>query len=219
MHIQQKQRITQLVLERVLDSTNIPTKPLRGPHGFGSSDTIKTSDDHPLSLSLDPYGSSMNVAIKNTGTHPTRGIVCRQLDATTLQLQNCAASTPATRISRWKSTLQNSIINAINGVPVHTLTDLQRQIELVKEKEIRVNISPALNIGQHPQDNVPILHFDQLLAVSHQHNAAINDTAPLSDPLESPFATEDDIIYALNAKKLNSRLSQKFLQRQSDWDH
>ena len=88
------------------------------PHQPSTNDDIAiirnlTTDIEPpfhICLSSNPFDDVLTIDVSTRGDHPTLGF---ELDdneyiGQRLQLMNCATSTPAARIPRWRSTLRNS---------------------------------------------------------------------------------------------------------------
>ena len=86
-----------------------------------------------------------------------------------LQLLNCANSTPAARIPRWRSTLRHSFPITIDDIKIGTIADIHKAIKLASDNHA-VTITCRFGIMQktamHPQTGVPIVFNDQLNVIS-----------------------------------------------------
>jgi hypothetical protein len=80
-----------------------------------------------LEFSCDPFGPSFDEPILLQGLHPTAGL---ELVADTARghprLRNCLSSTPAARIPLWRSRIRHAFLLAIDGLPVHSIDDVQQ---------------------------------------------------------------------------------------------
>ena len=127
-------------------------------------------------LSSNPFGNSVDVSILVKGDHPTLGLdIVHNSDNARLTLQSCTASTTAARIPRWRSTLRNGIIIAIEDTPVETIADITTIIASSRAsttKSLRFTIIPVEHVNIRPDNNVPQINFDQMNIMSHQHHAA-----------------------------------------------
>jgi hypothetical protein len=97
--------------------------------GFPDRDAIAS-----LEFSCDPFGPSFDEPILLQGLHPTAGL---ELVADTARghprLRNCLSSTPAARIPLWRSRIRHAFLIAIDGLPVHSIDDVQQAIATVRQ--------------------------------------------------------------------------------------
>ena len=212
-------------VQKCLSSSNTQHDPRR-KSGFGSTDVIHnisanvpnadqlSSDD--LLLIDTPYDKTIKIKLKNRGNHPLRGLILEQIDDR-IFLRNCEKSTPAARIPRWRSDLRHSILEAINGTTITTITEAKKLIADTKSKYVVFHFIPPLKLPSHPSENVPIIHFDQFLTMAHQHLAAKNDSEPWMDPLNPPDVTPDLLYVAQSKGHANTKLTRKRLKMQEDW--
>ena len=119
-----------------------------------------------ISLSLNPFDNYTYHTIQVKGDHPLLG----------LSLQSCATknipkiveylkSTPAIRIPRWKTELNNAYIVAVNNNEVKTIDEVKNQINIAREKrykDVDIQIATFETIFMHPQLGVPQLYHYQL---------------------------------------------------------
>jgi len=135
-----------------------------------------------LELSSNPFGNSVDITIQLKVDHPTLGLeLLHHVDKNCITLQRCIPSTPVARIPRWRSTLRDGIIIALDGTPVETITDITKIITYSRAttaKSIAFTIVPAEHVSIRPDTNIPQINFDQMNIMDHQHHAARNDTAP-----------------------------------------
>ena len=81
-----------------------------------SSSRITTIADD-FHLTTNPFGPSTIVTLPIKGTHPALGLhLIQHEDNNRILLHSCVPSTPAARIPRWRSTLHQSSIIAIDDV-------------------------------------------------------------------------------------------------------
>ena len=65
---------------------------------------------------------------------------------------------------------------------------------------------------------VPQIHFDQLVIISHQHNAARQNSTPWTKPLLPPPVTENMIHSTISIGHIRPRLTRAYLKKQPDWN-
>ena len=162
---------------------------------------------------MNPYGSTLSITIQSKGKHSTHGLKCQNEENNTVLFLFSHPSTPAARIPKWRSVLQNSQIQAINNLPIHPINDIKRIIKSTpKQQNLTITLAPLFKQTVHPQNNTPIIYFNQLLTINYQHAATINNTGPWSDPLHPPPPTDDQIYTAMKSNQVVPRLTQKFLR-------
>ena len=199
-------------------STDIPV------HQSQKESITKNDDAQPTNLDLDdyknmdlhdtPYNESIQIKIRNRGSHPTRGLLLKDCEGRLL-LKSCQPSTPAARIPQWRSLLRDAIVDSIDGVHVDTVKDIECLIQVNKNKSIKIGLIPQMKLPSHPSENFPIIHFDQFRTIAYQHMAAKHDSEPWMDSLHAPDI-DKDFISAL--KQNNSKLTRNKLQQQDDWN-
>ena len=126
----------------------------RGDGGFGSTNKDKTTtaaqvpippnietfptaaaaaslklQDSSIEFSTSPFDHEMEIKINTDCDHPTLGLDIQQCATQERpQLLACAKGTPAGRIQKWRSTIQNGFILAVKGQRVKTIADIKRVI-------------------------------------------------------------------------------------------
>ena len=93
------------------------------------------------------------------------------------QLQECAMSTPAARIPKWRSTLRHSFPITINGNRITSEQDVVSEVQQVsqnKQDTVELTFATIEKSAMHPQTGVPILYHDQLNIIA-KHIAEINE--------------------------------------------
>lgn len=135
-------------------------------------------------------------------------------------------STPAACIPQWHSELRKSIIQSINNKIVTTTKGIEETItEITDDSTIQIQLFPLFKLPSHPQDDTPIMHFDQLLTVAHHHNTTCStqkkdgtSTKLWMDTLNPPPITNDITMTAMMDGNLKPKLTRKYLKQQLDWD-
>eukprot|EP00555_Chaetoceros_dichaeta_P015347 CAMPEP_0198275924 /NCGR_PEP_ID=MMETSP1447-20131203/65035_1 /TAXON_ID=420782 /ORGANISM="Chaetoceros dichaeta, Strain CCMP1751" /LENGTH=347 /DNA_ID=CAMNT_0043970831 /DNA_START=737 /DNA_END=1776 /DNA_ORIENTATION=+ len=127
---------------------------------------LATSSPKPeeFTLSSSPFGHSVDISLPTKGLHPTLGLSleCHD-DNDHIIIMSCIASTPAARIPRWRSTLRQSILVAIDHIPVTTLTDVSTRIATLRSSgatTLTITLIPKEHINirlVHPQVRTIIL--------------------------------------------------------------
>ena len=106
-------------------------------------------------------------------THHTLGLIFEcHTDNNRIILTSCIASTPTTRISRWHSTLRQSILVAIIQIPVDNITDVSTRITALRSfgtATTTITLIPKKHINICPDINMPQIHFNQMNVMTHQH--------------------------------------------------
>jgi hypothetical protein len=123
-------------------------------------------------MSLDPFDQIIDVDIAIKGNHPTLGMILEECAYRARpRLTDMALSTPGSRVPKWRSTLRNTYLTQINGVPVDNITHITNVIAKARqERNIKIKCSFACDksYGIHPFEGVPQLYFDQLNIIA-QH--------------------------------------------------
>ena len=114
--------------------------------------------------------------------------------------------------------VKNSKIHAVNNISVKSINDIKQIIKSTpKNQSITITFSLLLKQAVHPQDNTPIIHFDQLLTINYQHAPTINNTEPWLDPLYPLHTTDDQIYASMESNHVVPKLARKYLQKQVHW--
>ena len=171
-------------------------------------------------LTSNPFGPSTTVTLTTKGTHPTLGLdIHHHSDTSRIVLRSCFPSTPAARIPRWRSTLRESYIIALDDTPVTTIEDVTRHIAAARSssaKSIVFTMVPPEHINSTSDTNIPQIHFDQMTIMAHQQHSAKHDTPPWSDPHNTPPVSDSNIFAAMDRGQIKPCLTHAFLKRQSD---
>ena len=95
-----------------------------------------TSELEGIYLSYDPFGPTTTTTIRVNGVHPTLGLELEANDTKDrLILRNCAKSTPAHKIKRWRSTLRHGNLKKIDDKATSTITDVKTIIEQARQQQ------------------------------------------------------------------------------------
>ena len=134
-------------------------------------------------LSTYPFGPSTEFTLPLKGQHPTLGLdLITDPNNSQIVMKSCSPSTPAARIPRWRSTLRNSVIIAVNGAPIDSsqqIMDIITKARTAKDPSLSFTVIPKEHIEVTPDTNIPQIHFDQLNVTAHQHHAAKHNTTML----------------------------------------
>ena len=186
-----------------------------------ASTTAQPHQPDDFTLSSNPFGNSVEISIPVKGIHPTLGLDLIQDDDTNrIKLKSCSPSTPAARIPRWRSTLRDGIVIAINDAPVDTIDNITTAIATARTSStpsLRFTFIPVEHVNIRPDTNVPQINFDQMNIMAHQHHAARTDTPPWTDPHNLPPVDDAMVFAAMDRGHIKPRLTRAFLRRQSDW--
>eukprot|EP00555_Chaetoceros_dichaeta_P004056 CAMPEP_0198252752 /NCGR_PEP_ID=MMETSP1447-20131203/3232_1 /TAXON_ID=420782 /ORGANISM="Chaetoceros dichaeta, Strain CCMP1751" /LENGTH=139 /DNA_ID=CAMNT_0043938127 /DNA_START=168 /DNA_END=584 /DNA_ORIENTATION=- len=129
-----------------------------------------------FSLSPNPFGNSTTIVIPLKGLHPTLGLsLSPHPDSDRILLKECLPSTLAGRIHRWRSTLRESTMIAVNDIHIDTLDEITSAIaaaRLRRDDSVSFTLATPEQVTIRPNNNIPQIHFDQLNVMSHQHNPA-----------------------------------------------
>ena len=219
-----------------LPSSPIPTTPPNHPPEPTSTPFTPlpiTADDGPhiimhttglpddFHLSTNPFGPSTDFTLPLKGQHPTLGLdLIKHPDNSRILMKSCSPSTPAARIPRWRSTLRNSIIIAVNNTPIdssHQVAAIIAKARAAKVPSVSFTVVPQEHIDVTPDTNIPQIHFDQLNVMAHQHHAAKHNTPAWSDPHNPPPTDDAAVFAAMDRGHIKPRLTRAFLKRQADW--
>ena len=176
-----------------------------------------TSDLEDIYLSYDPFGPTTTATIRVSGVHPTLGL---ELDFTDtshrLILRNCAKSTPAHKIKRWRSTLRNGSLIRIDNKPTPTINDVEAIIEqarLEQKSHLTLTFATDEKVPVHVESGVPQLHFDQLNALAAYLQEIKLDETFLDNDLETPLLN----LLKVKKSKGMAQFTRKQLKQRDDW--
>ena len=139
--------------------------------GFVRNMDTDIQPPYNIYLTSDPFDDTIDVTVATFGNHDTLGFIFNKNSkfGDRFQLQDCKSSTPAARIQRWRSTLRNSFLVAIDGVNVLHMDDILR-IVLESRNNDKTTVSCKFSIldtlSLHPQLGVPIMHHHQLTIIA-----------------------------------------------------
>ena len=197
-------KIAQIIFERaqtpeiILSPNLVPKK--RGKQDFGSTDkadiqlpialdtqhsaaaaaTLNLSLETPFDLdySFNPIDNELTREIKVYGTHPTLGMKIMLCPHRNLpQLIECEQSTPAMRISKWRSQLRQAYITHIDDIPVKTIKDIHDRIKSLRKQGkaiIKIGFATIEKVAIQAQKGTPQIYHDQLNIIG-QHLYEINN--------------------------------------------
>ena len=189
------QKFAQLILKRIwvpsVEVVEHLDASIRGKKGFGSSDkepltapqhkipedkfptsvppaaaAAKATVKDTIEFTDNPFDHQLDITIEKSGNHPTLG-----LDMTMCELRQqpkllaCQKGEPAGKIRKWKSTLRDGYILAVNGIPTTTVQEVRKCIADVSTSHVTVTFGTISKPALHPQNGVPQLYFDQLYQI------------------------------------------------------
>ena len=79
------------------------------------------------------------------------------------------------------------------------------------DTSVTLHLVSQERITSNPSTGVMHLYFDQLVIMAHQHDAARQNSAPWSKPLQSPPINDSIMTSAKARKHLKLRLTRKYL--------
>ena len=174
-----------------------------------------------LSITLNPFGPSVNITIKVKGDHPSLGLGLKVYnDNTRIALVRCLPSTLSHLIQRWTSTLCERSIVIIFELFIPNLADVHDIIATArthKSNAISVEFITKDFVNLHPGTNVPQIHLDQMNIMAYRHQAAINNIKSWENLHNTPPVTDNLICAAMDREKLKPRLIRDFLKKKLDW--
>ena len=136
-----------------------------------------------------------------------------------LQLLACEKGTPAGRIDKWRTTLQNGFILQCNDKPVQTIAQLQKIIKECDKEHLTLKIGTIDKQALHPQKGVPQLYFDQLNHIGQHLFQMKYDPEWQSDELTEAYAAKATINGIIpKGRQRGEKLTRKKLMKQDDWD-
>ena len=186
---------------------------------------MTTTIEPPFNVTLgsDPFDDVLEIDISTRGHHPTLGLQMETNAALgeRLQLSNCAASTPAARIPRWRSTLRQSFPLSIGDQQITTINDIERVVKMArlnKQYTITCRFGVMDKVAMHPQTGVPIIFHDQLNVIS-QHLASMKlDEQATNEKHQRYLNAVLPTVHAVKSKKKRAKLTRKILKQQDDWN-
>jgi dUTP pyrophosphatase len=173
-------------------SSLFPT--LRGDGGLGSTGKMHSlqianenqavlNQDVPnplpfeIWMSHDPFDAVIPVQIDLKGHHPTLGMVFETCPIhNRLCLKDIVPSTTAAKIKKWWSTIKHHHLVSVGTQLIRTIEELTSAIKTFMDNNnlsIQLCFSVDKYFGINPTSQVPILHWDQLNAIS-DINKSIN---------------------------------------------
>ncbi len=131
-------------------------------------------------MSHDPFDAVIPVQIDLKGHHPTLGMVFETCPIhNRLPLKDIVPSTPAAKIKKWRSTLKNHHLVSVGTHIIRTIDELTSIIQTFMDNNnlfIQLCFSVDKHYGINPTSQIPILHWDQLNAIS-DINRSINQNS------------------------------------------
>ena len=185
-----------------------------------------TTDIEPpyqIDLCHDPFDTNMEITIATKGTHPTLGLhlITNKDIGNRLQLTECIKSTPAARISKWRSTLRGAFLQKVNNIPVHTITDVKHIVKEARASQIDdipCTFATIQRVAMHPQHGTPLIYHDQLNVIAkHITEMKINDEERQAKHQQYLKAIQPSISTIKSTKK-KAKLTRKLLKGQLDWN-
>jgi hypothetical protein len=183
---------------------------------------ISQKDVLQIYVSPDPYADEFVRTMELKGFHPTQhpsaGLQFMLKDKR-LILHNIQSSTPAAKISRWRSEMKGAWLKSINGVSVETVQQVQEILESLhhsKSKTCELVLShPEVKLGLH-ENGVPQCNLDMLNPRQHLLGPAIlppiikqATPPPLFDHLGEVF---------IDGLPSAHKLTRGKLLKQDDWE-
>ena len=173
-------------------------------------------------MSHDPFEDVIAVEISTHGTHKTLGLVISNNTSmgNRPQLMECAKSTPAARIPKWRSMLRNAFPTEVDGKHITTTQDVIDAVSNARQqnkKSISVHFSVISKIALHPQEGIHVLYHDQMNVIA-THVAEIKDTLEEQEARHQKYleAIMPTIAMVKSAKK-KAKLTRRILKVQRDW--
>ena len=243
--INANQRIAQLILKKIslpkVELVESITATERADKGFGSTEgahipqlqPTKLHNAHKESVSIstakvkdefifdsNPYENIIKIKLENYGDHPSRGLdVTYNEKFEKLQLLACAKGTPAGKLDKWRSTIKNGLILAVNDTKIKTSAELRRAISNCKQPHISLEIGTMEKHAMHPQTGVPQLYFDQL----HHIGRHLFEMRYDPDWMSDEHIEEGPIIRRLKGgivpkgRQRGAKLTRRKLMQRDDW--
>ena len=202
------------------DEIELSTSPVE-VKGFVRNMDTDIQPPYNIYLTSDPFDDTIDVTIATFGNHDSLGFIFNKKSkfGDRFQLQDCQSSTPAARIHRWRSTLRNSFLVAIDSVNILHMNDIVR-IVLEARKNEKTTVSCKFSImdtlSLHPQLGVPIMHHDQLNIIA-THLSDMKEEDNMSTLAHQTYLNNClPSIKTLHSKKAR-KLTRRILKSQNDW--
>ena len=149
--------------QKKMEITPPPKPALKDNYPLAAAAAAMKIKEGPIEFSANPYDHEMDITIPTDSDHPTLGLDlqhCKTQDRP--QLIACSKGTPAGRINKWRSTLRNGFVLAINKQPVQTIPEIKQMIKDNTDTHLTFTFGTIDRHAMHPQSGVPQLYFDQL---------------------------------------------------------
>ena len=120
----------------------------------------------------------------------------------------------------WRATLINRTFIAINSTPVENLQNITPAITATRTttaESINFTFLPVERIDNFLDNNIPMIHFDQLNVMVYKHQATIINTTPWMDPYTPPPVDGAMVFAVMDRGGMKSNLTQDYLQKQDRW--
>lgn len=180
-----------------------------------------TPSPQVIKFSDNPFDNKLEITIDNKGDHPTLRLdVVHHKDFDKVQLISCSKGTPAGKILRWRSTLRDSFVLAVDHTPISDITSLKKAIQQWDKPTIMFTFGTIEKQAMHPQTGVPQLYFDQLNHI-RQHLFTLNhDMDWISDERYRGAVSASRATPGVlpKNKRRGLKLTRKKLKMQDDWD-
>ena len=152
--------------------------PSKMPTKMPTSAAAATLQSHPykpfnIELLSDPFNNIQHITFTTRGKHPTQGMILKDSDEWTNQvvITTYKSGTSSTKIPNWIKRMKNSVLLAINGTKVKTTDEATKLLTSIAPKtEVTITISMQEKLPIHDNNGIPIIYFDQLLAISEHLN-------------------------------------------------
>ena len=189
-----------------------------------SISNLNTNIEPPyqICLSPDPIDNILQTEIMTKGSHATLGLELKHNEklGNRLQLIQCLKSTPSARIPKWRSTLRNSFLVAINDIHVTSEGDVKEIIAMARErkdKTITCKFATVEKVGLHPQEGIPLMYHDQMNIIA-KHIAEIKLNKEEQNEMHQQYLeTIQPTLAPLKSAKKKAKLTRKILKTQEDW--
>jgi len=178
--------------------TDTPDHPSTGPPNTSMRDPHKNSEDTPndltelpfnIYLSQDPFDQLLPIDLPIKGDNETLGlkiVMCPYRHR--LRLVEMALSTPASRIPRWRSTLQNAYLISVQGTPIFDEDTVIQLISTARQQgqfKLSLVFSTDNSYGVHPQEGIQQLYFDQLNVIAQHLQQPTIHTLQSTDSIQT----------------------------------
>ena len=258
--IQQHDRVAQMVITKdpnvVVTIAHELNETTRNDGKFGSTGrsainsepttaaaaTLQSDTSNPFNIdfSSDPFNDIQHITFTTRGRHPTQGMTLVNSDEWMNQviITTCKSGTATAKIPNWIKRLKNSVLLKINGTEI-TSTDVATKIlsSIPPKSEVTITVGTQEKLPMHDDNGIPIIYFDQLLAISeHLNHIKYNQTDKTINPSETkpskPAIKLAKAITKLSIKGMmaalhgilpknkvsTKRLTRRKLQQSGQWD-